>query len=184
MHISRFKFPAMVFLTETLTNDARLEFVQSSIGFDHRCVVPRVGRSGGLVLYWKASINLTVEGSNRHYIDAVIDKNTENEWRLADFYGEPDIARRYEAWNKLTNLNSQMKKPWLCYGDFNEITIQDEKLGVASRLHHQMQQYREVINEFGFMDLGFEGSKFTWSKHFNNGISIWERLDRCLVTNS
>ena len=32
--------------------------------------------------------------------------------------------------------------------------------------------------------LGFEGSKFTWSKHFEDGRSIWERLDRCLVTNS
>ena len=47
-----------------------------------------------------------------------------------------------------------------------------------------MQQFREVINECGFMDLGFEGSKYTWSKHFENGVSIWERLDRCLVNNS
>ena len=34
------------------------------------------------------------------------------------------------------------------------------------------------------MDLGFEGSKFMWSKHFESGVSIWERLDRCLVNNS
>ena len=47
-----------------------------------------------------------------------------------------------------------------------------------------MQQFREVIDECGFMDLGFKGSKFTWSKHFENGVSIWERLDRCLVNNS
>ena len=48
----------MVFLAEILTNDARLEFVQRSIGFDHRWVVPRVGRGCGLVLYWKASIKV------------------------------------------------------------------------------------------------------------------------------
>ncbi|XP_030970111.1 uncharacterized protein LOC115990416 [Quercus lobata] len=47
-----------------------------------------------------------------------------------------------------------------------------------------MQQFREVIDECGFMDLGFDGLKFTWSKHFEDGRSIWERLDRCLVTNS
>ena len=46
-----------------------------------------------------------------------------------------------------------------------------------------MQQFKEVIDECGFMDLGFEGSKFTWSKHFESGVSIWERLDRCLVNN-
>ena len=33
------------------------------------------------------------------------------------------------------------------------------------------------------MDLGFVGSKFTWSKHFANGYSIWERLDRDLANN-
>ena len=64
----------MVFLAKTLTEDARLEFVQRSIGFDHRWVIPRVGRSGGLVLYWKASINLMVVGLDIYYIDAVIDK--------------------------------------------------------------------------------------------------------------
>ena len=78
----------------------------------------------------------------------------------------------------------QPEKPWLCYGDFNEIIKQDEKLGGSRRPHNQMQQFREVMDECGFMDMGFEGSKYTWSKHFENGISIWERLDRCLVTNS
>ena len=41
--IVRAKDPNMVFLAETLTNDARLEFIQSSIGFADRWVVPRVG---------------------------------------------------------------------------------------------------------------------------------------------
>ena len=77
----------MVFLAKTLTEDARLEFVQRSIGFDHRWVIPRVGRSGGLVLYWKASINLMVEGLDIYYIDAVIDKNKKNKWRLTRFLG-------------------------------------------------------------------------------------------------
>ena len=95
VEIVQAKDPVVVFLAKTLTDDARLEFVQSSIGFDHRWVVLRVGRP-----------------------------------------------------------------------------------------HCQMQQFRKVIDECGFMDLGFQGSKFTWSKHFENKSSIWERLDRCLVTNS
>ena len=61
VEIIRTKDPAVVFLVEALTDDARIEVVQRSIGFDHRWVIPRVGRGGGLVLYWKDSINLTVE---------------------------------------------------------------------------------------------------------------------------
>lgn len=58
----RAKDPFVVFLVETLTDEARLEFVQGSLGFDHRWVVLRVGRSGGLVFYWKSSMKLTVVG--------------------------------------------------------------------------------------------------------------------------
>lgn len=47
-----------------------------------------------------------------------------------------------------------------------------------------MQMFREVIDECNFMDLGFVSSNFTWSKHFEDGRSIWERLDRGLATNS
>lgn len=46
-----------------------------------------------------------------------------------------------------------------------------------------MQLFRDVIDECGFIDLGFVGSQFTWRKHFANGHSIWERLDRGLANN-
>ena len=81
-------------------------------------------------------------------------------------------------------LNSQSNTPWLCVGDFNEIIRQDEKVGGGVRPYNQMQLFREVIDECGFMDLGYVGSKFTWARHFENGSSIWERLDRGLATNS
>lgn len=45
-----------------------------------------------------------------------------------------------------------------------------------------MINFRDVLNEYGLMELGFEGSKFTWFKNFGNGVAIWERLDRALGT--
>ena len=35
----------------------------------------------------------------------------------------------------------------------------------------------------GFIDLGFKGNPFTWKKHFSNGQTLWERLDRALANN-
>ena len=67
-------------------------------------------------------MNLKIESSHKYYIDATIDKGTEEEWRLFDFYGEPETTRRWEAWDKLRHLNSRPGVPWLCLGDFNEIT--------------------------------------------------------------
>ena len=34
------------------------------------------------------------------------------------------------------------------------------------------------------MHLGFVGNQFTWSRHFEDGLSIWDRHDRGLATNS
>lgn len=45
-----------------------------------------------------------------------------------------------------------------------------------------MINFRDVLNEYGLMDLGFEGGKFTCFKIFGNGVAIWERLDRALGT--
>ena len=95
-----------------------------------------MGHSGGLGFYWRSLINLTIEGSNKYYIDDVVDKGLESEWRFTSFYGEPNIARRNEAWIKLRSLNSRPERPWLCCGDFNDIIIQDEKLGGATRSHN------------------------------------------------
>ena len=74
--------------------------------------------------------------------------------------------------------------PWLCFGDFNDIIRQDEKEGGVLRPHNQMQLFREVLDECGFMDLGYVGSKFTWSRHFDKDNSILERLDHGLATNN
>ena len=45
-----------------------------------------------------------------------------------------------------------------------------------------MQLFRKVLDEYNFMDLGFKGFPFTWSKHYRTGVSIWERLDRVVAT--
>ena len=79
VEIVRAKDPSVVFLAQTLTAEVRLEVIRRSIDFDHRRVVPMVGKSGGLVLFWKSSINLKIEGSSKNYINAIIDKNTELE---------------------------------------------------------------------------------------------------------
>ena len=79
-------------------------------------------------------------------------------------------------------MKNQSAAPWICAGDFNEVAKEAEKLGGRTRPHGQMQAFRDIIDECGFMDLGFVGSKFTWHKHFDN-YTVWERLDRAMATN-
>ena len=125
-----------------------------------------------------------MEGSSKYDIDSYINKNSKTAWYFTRFYGEPKTTKRCEAKNDLRVLIHHSNTPWICVRHFNEITQQGEKLGGVLRSHNQEQRFREVINEYGFMDLGFIGQRFTWSKHFQDGRSIQERLDRGLATNS
>ena len=154
-----------------------------NFNFRNKWSVPSGHRGGGLVLLWKDDIRVSVEDSSKYCIDTLVEKNTPQEWRFTGFYGEPVTHRRSEAWIKLRTLNDKPHIPWLCEVDFNEITRQEEKRGGERRENSQMQDFRDVIDECGFMDLGFISPNFTWAKHYNDGHSIWERLDHGLASN-
>ena len=89
--IIRAKDPSVVFIAETQAEEARLDTIQQNLDFENKWVVPKVGHGGGLVLFWKASINLVVSNSSKYYIDTWIDKGSPNEWRFIGFYGEPNL---------------------------------------------------------------------------------------------
>ena len=135
------KIPSVVFIAETWIDKARLKDVKRKIQFDNMFVVPIANQGGGLVLFWNESVKVTVEGSNKNHIDAIINKNKEGEWCFIGFYGEPDTQRRIESWDLLWNLNRKFNIPWLCVGDFNELIKGDEKLGGNRRGHGQMQLF-------------------------------------------
>ena len=70
----------------------------------------------------------------------------------------------------------------MCAGDFNEIIKQSEKRGGRLRPYAQMQIFKDALDESELMDLGFKGLPFTWCKHYRNGVSIWEQLDRAVAS--
>ena len=125
------KDPFAVFIAETQANEARLDQVQQEIEFENKWVVTSNSRGGSLLLFWKSSVNLTVEGLSKYFTDSYIDKNTENAWCFTGFYGEPNIAKQWEAQNDLYGLIHPPDIPQICAGDFNEITKQSEKMGGA-----------------------------------------------------
>ena len=116
------KDPFVVFLAETWTDKARLEQVQSRIQFKNLFVVPHCNKAGGLAIFWKEGFPLEVVKYSKNYIDSIINKGKDNAWRFTGFYGEPDTTKIHEAWSKLRALKNLGSLPWLCAGDFNEIT--------------------------------------------------------------
>ncbi|XP_041003991.1 uncharacterized protein LOC121249346 [Juglans microcarpa x Juglans regia] len=65
-------------------------------------------------------------------------------------------------------------------GDFNEVIFQEEYFGSNIRPFKQMEDFRLALSDCGLMDIGFEGSKFTWCNK-REGIEFTKcRLDKAL----
>ena len=132
------------------------------------------------MLLWRQGVSVWVDSFSKFHIDALVNGGTNDVWRFIGFYGKPDTNARDEAWNMLHMLNSKPHLPWLCMGDYNEILFTKEKHGGRVRPHEQMQAFRDVLDTYGFVDLGFTGLDFTWQGN-RHGHVVWERLDTVLL---
>lgn len=136
--------------------------IKRRLEFDGLFIVPNDGRGGGLALLWKGSMMVLEDSFSKYHIDSIIDGGLENARRLTGFYGELDTNKRNEGWSMLRMLNSKPKLLWCFFGDFNELLEIKDKKGGASKAHNQMQMFRDVLDQCGFMDFRYSGPNFTW----------------------
>jgi hypothetical protein len=145
-----------------------------------------VGQNGGLVLFWKAGLNINLIGMpSKYHIDVEITENDGYKWRFTGVYGEPKQEERNKTWKLLRTLKNHSSLPWLCAGDFNEILYDWEKEGGAPRPHVYMDNFRTALEDYNLSNLGFKGDAFTWRN--NNHIAanyIREWLDRAVASPS
>jgi len=105
------KVSSILFLAETLANEARLDYMKDQIHFDNKFFVQRVNKGGRRVLYWKNNIEVDVESSSLNHINATINKNSREAWHFTGFYGVPKTHKRQESWDLLHSLHSQSSHP-------------------------------------------------------------------------
>jgi hypothetical protein len=146
----------VVFLSET-KKKARLRW---SLGFTNGVAVDCYGRSGGLALWWKDGVDVTVRPWCQYFIDAQISIRGKV-CRFTGIYGEPRTELRSKTWEAMRFLKAQDGLPWLCAWDFNEVTAQHEHQGANLRSQAQMSAFRDCLEDCELSDLGFKGYPFT-----------------------
>jgi hypothetical protein len=178
----RKKDPIVLFLSVTKLDENRLEVLRCHWRFGGKFVVPSRGQSGGLVMFWSGHMGVSISSYSQYHIDAVLDYQSTNAWRFTGFYGSPTVEGKSAAWSILRTLRTHHNLPWLCAGDFNELLSNSEKWGRRPRPEHQMSQFRRVVDDCGFLDLGFTGPSFTWCNNQTGDSQVLERLDRSFAT--
>lgn len=70
----------------------------------------------------------------------------------------PKTELRHIFWDRLRFLRCQGTGPWVCAGDFNDVTCSDEHMGATDRSDGQMSRFRECLEVCELQD-GLDGSK-------------------------
>jgi hypothetical protein len=151
----------------------------------HMIVKNPEGRSRGIALFWKRSVNVSLRSVGRRHIDIDTTNGDGRMWRMTGIYGESQGDLKPETWRTMRTLKQQHQdgRPWLCLGDFNEILSNSEKAGGVPRPQSCMDSFRNTLQFCELADLGFEGDLYTWRNHSKNVETYMsERLDRATAS--
>ena len=167
---------------ETLCCRDKLESIKIKLGFEGLFVVDKVGRSGGIAMFWRNGYKVKLLKFGRNFIDLAIEDIERGNWRITGSYGFPESFRRRESWNLLRSLASSSSLPWVCLGDFNYLLNSSEKRGTHAHPQWKLNNFRAIVSNSGLIDLGMDGHQFTWKR--SRGTTAWveECLDRALAT--
>ena len=123
-HLVRVQVPALVFISETKIEGSRVTDLTNRLGFAGCVPVSSSGLSGGLALFWSHELDVTLNNYSDQHIDVKVENvgSFRKTWRFTGFYAKARRSERSQSWERLRQLNAQSSLPWLCGGDFNEIT--------------------------------------------------------------
>ncbi|GAA0149454.1 hypothetical protein LIER_08618 [Lithospermum erythrorhizon] len=155
----------------------------------HRLKMPQAllvnanGRRGCLALLWNRDLEVEVLYFSSHHIEEAITEDGADPWRLVGFYGHHEAARRKLSWSLLRFISSSSVLPTFFIGDFNEVFFHYEHVSQSHpRPQWKMNNFRQMAEECGIIDVGFSGVPFTWCNNFTSPYSTRARLDRGLAS--
>ena len=73
------------------------------------------------------------------------------------------------------NLAISVALPWILLGGFNDMLDETDKMGGLPLNRNRIAAFRECVDQYGLLDLGFLEPRFTWT----NKNPIWHRNIKC-----
>jgi len=178
--------PDMVFLMETRLQKSDRKAKSSllcgplSNMFMIDCVVANGRRSGGLALIWNNVLNIDIIQSTKNLIDKYItSSNIDFSLYATRIYGFPYYSQKHLTCAAIKDIyHDRISACWLIFGDFNLLLNSSEKLGGNNIDYHHTNLFNENLNYCDLIDLGYQGSDFTWANNQTDSYHIKERIDR------
>jgi hypothetical protein len=91
-----------------------MEWLRWKLEMPNMVTVDNIGARGGLALFWKNEIDVTVKSFSDYHIDNVIKEEDGLRWRFTGIYRESRSEEKEATWELLRTLREQNDLPWLC----------------------------------------------------------------------
>ena len=104
--------PDVLFIAETKHNGKWMDWLRWRLKMPNMVTVDSIGTSGGLALFWKREIDLSVKSMSKYHIDAVVKEQEGLEWRFTGIYGESRSEEKANTWELMRILKDKFKLPW------------------------------------------------------------------------
>lgn len=92
-------------------------------------------------------------------------------------YASPRAAKHAILWNNLISIVDSYNLPYIIAGDFNEPLTSDDKLGGQNVSVNRSLLFKECLDRYNMINLGFTGPRFTWTNCRDIDDLIQERID-------
>ena len=124
-------------------------------------------RAGGLALLWRNSVQIDVYSPSLNHIDVIVDKGKENSWSSSRaFMGCQRLVGKVRLGIYFAIFIGNTPYHGCAPVTLMRSLLSHEKLGGALRSETTMREFREVVDDRGFMDLGYVGKEasmeITW----------------------
>lgn len=151
--INRKYLPDIIGLAETKQQDSYIREKACELDFPNYVTVPPIGLSGGLVVLWKKSVDVSVLYHSPNLVDCYV-KSNEASFHLSFVYGHPHPSFRNDLWERIERLGINRRNiPWLILGDFNDLLGNHEKIGGRIRPEISFQDFKRMVRQCEFTDL-------------------------------
>ncbi|KAM7514177.1 hypothetical protein LguiA_003760 [Lonicera macranthoides] len=84
-------------------------------------------------------------------------------------------------WDSFKDIAMQSNIPWQVARDLNDMVTSSEKIGGGEFNYQRVAKFNSMMNECRLIDLGWNGTSFTWMGKRRGGVIVKERLDIALT---
>lgn len=172
--------PNMLALLETkVHSDKSISRICNYSSLNRFVCVEAQGFSSGIWLLWDdSSIDFEVVVVDHQIVTGLVRFRDRDFCVISVVYASPTYVLQSFLWSYLKKLGQIIVAPWVLVGDWNQVVAPEDKLGGRPVTSGPTNSLWSVISDCALVDVGFSGSKFTWSNMRLGQGCIRERLDR------